>query len=535
NIEDFVIENNIIKGVDQDFGECSGIGEHLLSTLSSKPDHVAQIEAETGKQTTFAEMKDRSVRCGIWLKKQGIGANDIVVICSKNNLDLYAPMFGTFYAGGTFSGWSPFIASPKPVQRLMKLFKPKIVFAGEDVVDILHKAAKLENVKTKFVVFGRHSNFKTFHDIIKIPSEEDVHDFRAEKVNLKDNAVIILTSGSTGFSKGVQHNYENLFKIIVGLTPYPMAGVALWYSTCDWVTGVTFALQSVLLIGTRIMHTQFDVEETCKVIEKYKVNLMLASSVIMASMLKLNVFKRYNLQSLKFVCTGGSKTNALALKGFHDALPNALIVQMYGMTEIGRSIASQTENSKSIGSAGFVISCNQLKIVDIENGESLGPNKPGEICIRSPTMMTGYFNNPEETKKVLDNDGWLSTGDKGFYDENGEVHVIERLKEMMKYQNHQISPSEVEQVLLSHPAVMEVSVIPIPHYLDGDWPIAFVKKVPEFQVTEDELVQLSISVFGELKKLHGGVKFVEQLPKMPNGKINRSLLKEMAKAMSINS
>ncbi|XP_016838387.1 4-coumarate--CoA ligase 1 [Nasonia vitripennis] len=532
-IEDFVIEDNIIKGVDEHFDETHSIGEHLLATLSSKPQHVAQIEVETGKQTTFAEMKDRSVRCGIWLKKQGVGSNDIVVICSKNNLDVYAPFFATFYAGGTFAGWNPFMVASKPIQHLMKLFKPKIIFAGEDLVDALQKAAKLENVEAEFVVFGKHSSLPSFHDIIKLSTDEEVRTFRPQKINPQDNGLIVQTSGSTGFPKGVVHPYKNLLPAVGSFIPYCAVGdVVMWYSTCDWVTGIIFTLRSVLLRNTRIMHTQFEVEETCRIIEKYKVNRVLLSHIAMGHMLKTNALKRYDLHSLKLICSGGSKVSIELLQGFRDALPNTLVLQVYGLSESGRAVMSQTENAKSVDSIGFVTPCNQAKIVDINSGKTLGANQPGEICIKSPIMMTGYLNNPEATKEVLDDEGWLHTGDKGFYDEAGEFFIIERIKEMMKYQNFQISPTEIEEVLASHPGVMEVAVVPLPHPEDIDRPMAFVKIVPGSQVTEGELVNLSASVLGEIKKLRGGVKFLENLPKTASGKINRPVLKETAKAMA---
>ncbi|OXU30057.1 hypothetical protein TSAR_015260 [Trichomalopsis sarcophagae] len=188
-VEDFVIGNKIMKSVHLDFDLTHSIGEHILNT-------ILQIEAEIGKRITFAKMKNCSIYCAIWLNWQGLNANDIAFVCSKNNIDLYAPIFGTFYAGGIFSGWNPFALSlsnaKQTAQHFMNLFKPKFIFAGEAVVDTLEKAAKMENVHPKIALFGKHSNFQSFFDILKLPTEEQMHSFRPQKVENPSNSALIV-------------------------------------------------------------------------------------------------------------------------------------------------------------------------------------------------------------------------------------------------------------------------------------------------------------------------------------------------------
>ena len=151
------------------------------------------------------------------------------------------------------------------------------------------------------------------------------------------------------------------------------------------------------------------------------------------------------------------------------------------MTEAGIVYLSQNENFQIVDSLGFVAPNVELRVID-EGGNNLGPNEPGELLVRHPVMMIGYLKNSEETKKLIDEDGWMHTGDRISYNENKEFIYHDRIKEIIKYQGDNISPTEIQEHLLTHPDVLEVAVVAIPHPLDSEWPIAFVKKVPGSKV-----------------------------------------------------
>ena len=154
----------------------------------------------------------------------------------------------------------------------MKTFKPKIIFACESVVDLLYEAAELEEVTTIFVVFGKHKNFHSLDDILQAPSQKEVESFQPNPIeDPKSAAIIVLSSGSSGFPKGVVHSYENILNIVITFGNYPLSKVSLWNSTCYWITAFGFMFQSIFSFGTRIVHKNFDPEETCQIIEKYKV------------------------------------------------------------------------------------------------------------------------------------------------------------------------------------------------------------------------------------------------------------------------
>ncbi len=128
-----------------------------------------------------------------------------------------------------------------------------------------------------------------------------------------------------------------------------------------------------------------------------------------------------------------------------------------------------------------------MKIIALKTGQNLGPNIDGEICVKGPKMFSGYLNNIEATKETIDSDGWLHTGDIGHYDTNERIFITDRIKEMIKYRGWPVSPTEIEQFLLTHESVAEVAVVGVKHETESQWPRAYVKVKDGKCVTEEEL------------------------------------------------
>ncbi|KAJ8898454.1 hypothetical protein PR048_003814 [Dryococelus australis] len=174
------------------------------------------------------------------------------------------------------------------------------------------------------------------------------------------------------------------------------------------------------------------------------------------------------------------------------------------------------------------------QVVDLETGELLGPNKTGELCFRSPLNMKGYLGNLQATIDTIDREGFVHSGDVGYYDDDQYFYVVDRVKELIKYKSFQecsvflqVPPAELEAVLLSHPSVQDAAVIGIPDDAAGELPKAFVVKQAGANVTEDELIRFVTSQVSPLKRLYGGLHFIDAIPKTASGKILRRDLKNM--------
>jgi acyl-CoA synthetase (AMP-forming)/AMP-acid ligase II len=166
-------------------------------------------------------------------------------------------------------------------------------------------------------------------------------------------------------------------------------------------------------------------------------------------------------------------------------------------------------------------------VVDVKTGQPLGRNENGEIWIRGPQVMKGYLNNPDATDATLDDDGWLHTGDIGYVDEDGFFYIVDRLKELIKYKGYQVAPAELEALLLSHPAIADVAVIPSPDEEAGEVPKAFV--VLKAEATPEAIMDWVAERVSPQKKVRR-VEFVDSVPKSLSGKILRRVLVEQERA-----
>jgi len=160
-------------------------------------------------------------------------------------------------------------------------------------------------------------------------------------------------------------------------------------------------------------------------------------------------------------------------------------------------------------------------VVDLQTKEALGPHKDGEIWVRGPQVMLGYYNNEAATRETVDQDGWLHTGDVGHYDEDGYLFVVGRIKELIKYNSFQVAPAELEALILRHPDVEDVGVVGMPHEEAGELPHAWVVKKSDHVVSEQDIVKWVADHAASYKRLRGGVRFVESIPRNPTGKILR--------------
>jgi 4-coumarate--CoA ligase len=237
-----------------------------------------------------------------------------------------------------------------------------------------------------------------------------------------------------------------------------------------------------------------------------------------------------DLASIRMVMSGAAPMGRDIQDAFMSKIPpHAVLGQGYGMTEAGPVLAMCLAFAKEpfqvkSGSCGTVVRNAELKIVDPDTGASLGRNHRGEICIRGQQIMKGYLNDPESTKNTIDKDGWLHTGDIGFVDDDDEIFIVDRLKEIIKYKGFQVAPAELEALLITHPEIKDAAVVSLKDDLAGEVPVAFVKRIEGSEITEDE-IKLFVAKEVVFYKRINKVFFTDSIPKNPSGKILRKDLR----------
>lgn len=237
------------------------------------------------------------------------------------------------------------------------------------------------------------------------------------------------------------------------------------------------------------------------------------------------------LQNVRIVTSGAAPLAGSDEDRFLEKANKPIhILQGYGLTETSPVVTCITPRIKELfkahGSVGTPIENTLVKVVPLDNpaGPGLGPNTTGEILVKGPQVMKGYHNRPEETKEAFC-DGWLRTGDIGYYDANKLFYITDRIKELIKVKGFQVPPAELEGVLRSHPDVQDAAVIGVPHELYGEVPRAYVVAKKGRDLSAEGLQEFVTGKVAQYKQLKGGVEFVSEIPKNAAGKILRRQIK----------
>lgn len=235
-------------------------------------------------------------------------------------------------------------------------------------------------------------------------------------------------------------------------------------------------------------------------IQSYKPNIAFLVPPLLVFLAKSPLVDKYDLSSLVVIGCGAAPLSKEVSDAVKERLNVFEIRQGYGMSEMTLSVLAQTLEHNKPGSVGILRAGTWGKIIDLETGKSLGPNQRGEMCFKGNIIMKGYVNNTEATKNTIDVDGWLHTGDIGYYDEDHEWFIVDRIKELIKYKGYQVPPAEIESILLQHPDIIDAAVIGIPDEKAGELPFAFVVKKPKSILSTKDVIDYVASNYLRKKK-----------------------------------
>ncbi|PIA28645.1 hypothetical protein AQUCO_06800071v1 [Aquilegia coerulea] len=500
-----------------------------ISEFSSRP---CLINGTTGEIHTYenVELIARKVASG--LNKIGIQQGQVIMILLPNSPEFVFAFLGASYRGAIVTTANPFY-TPAEIAKQAKASNTRLIITLASYVDKLKELAQDDDVKV-MCIDSPPEGCLHFSELI----QSDETELPDVKIRPDDVVALPYSSGTTGLPKGVMLTHKGLVTSVAqqvdGENPN------LYYHKEDVVVCVLpmfhiYSLNSVLLCGLRVgaailILPKFEIKQLMELVEKYKVTIAPFVPPIVLAIVKSPDLHKYDLSSIRTLMSGAAPMGKELEDTLRAKLPNAKLGQGYGMTEAGPvlsmclAFAKEPHEIKS-GSCGTVVRNAEMKIVDPETGASLPRNQPGEICIRGSQIMKGYLNDPEATANTIDIDGWLHTGDVGYIDDDDELFIVDRLKELIKYKGFQVAPAELEALLINHPNISDAAVVPMKDDAAGEVPVAFVVKSNGSKISEEDIKQY-ISKQVVFYKRISKVFFQETIPKAPSGKILRKELRK---------
>ncbi|GMI81111.1 4-coumarate:CoA ligase 2 [Hibiscus trionum] len=502
---------------------------YCFHNISHFKDRPCLINAPTGRTYSYAEVELTSRKVATGLNNFGIQQGDVIMLLLQNSPEFVFAFLGASFRGAISTTANPFY-TPAEIAKQATASKTKLLITQAVYAEKVKNFAKENNIKI-ITIDTPPEGCLHFSELTQV--DED----GAVKVNPDDVVALPYSSGTTGLPKGVMLTHKSLVTSVAqqvdGENPN------LYFHERDVVLCVLplfhiYSLNSVLLCSLRVgaailIMQKFEIVTLMELVQKYKVTIAPFVPPIVLAIAKTPDVDKYDLSSIRMVMSGAAPMGKELEDAVRARLPNAKLGQGYGMTEAGPvlamnlAFAKEPRETKS-GACGTVVRNAEMKIVDPETGASLPRNQSGEICIRGSQIMKGYLNDPEATERTIDKDGWLHTGDIGYIDEDDELFIVDRLKELIKYKGFQVAPAELEAMLISHLNISDAAVVPMKDEAAGEIPVAFVVRSNGSKITEDEIKQFISKQVVFYKRL-GRVFFTDAIPKAPSGKILRKDLR----------
>ncbi|MGQ9573067.1 MAG: AMP-binding protein [Chloroflexota bacterium] len=474
--------------------------------------------APDGTTRTYRDLWSYAHKVARFLQDHGIEKGDKVGIFSPNHVDYAAVFYGILLAGATVTTLNPLYREREIEHQLddaeavaLFVFSPM----GAPVEAARRNLPRLRHVWPIDGLPELLGGVPEQHQPVDINAREDV-------------AVLPYSSGTTGLPKGVMLTHHNIFSNVKqGLATRQLTSDAVSLCVLPFfhIYGMTVLLSTGMALGiTGVVMMRFDVEQMLHLVDKHRMtNLYLVPPAVLA-MANVSNPSRFDTSSLQIVHSGAAPL-PLEIAERVRSIYKCVVTQGYGLTETSPTINTNPIERIKLESCGPPVADTFEKIVSLDSGEELPIGEVGEIVVRGPQVMKGYWKRPQETSECLGEDGWFRTGDIGWLDEDGYVYILDRKKEMIKYKGYQVAPAELEAVLYEHPAVRDAAVIPKPHLEGGEIPKACVVLKEGFETSPEELMAFVAERVAPYKKIRE-VEYLAEIPKTASGKILRRELIE---------
>jgi len=542
------------KGVSEeiDINEFSSVADIFDTSIAKFSERPAYTNF--GKTLSYKEVDTYTAQLGSYLKNEiGLEKGDRVAVMMPNLLQNPIAIFGILRAGLVVVNTNPLYTARELKHQLNDSGAKAIIIVEnfahvlEDVIDetpIEHVITTkmgdmlsplkgfIINTVVKYVkkmVPAFHlKNTVTFNKALKLGAQ---HQFQTVPTNHQDIAFLQYTGGTTGVSKGAVLTNKNMVANMLQasawiddfighdrgtiITALPLYHIFSLTANC--LTFMRYGWCNYLITNPR------DIKGFVKELKAVKFNVLTGVNTLFNGLLNNPDFKTIDFSDFNFALGGGMAVQRGVAERWKEVTGTTLI-EAYGLTETSPAACMNPMNLKEFnGKIGLPISSTEVTLQD-DDWNEVAPGEHGEICIRGPQVMQGYWKRAKETSNVLSNEGWLHTGDIGFMDEDGFVQIVDRKKDMILVSGFNVFPNEVEDVIASHPGVLEVGVIGKPDEHSGEVVMAIVVK-KDHSLTEEALREYCRESLTSYK-IPKSIVFTEELPKTNVGKILRRELRD---------
>lgn len=508
-----------------------------------------------GKELSFTQIDKKSRAFGAYLHSRGLQPGDRIALMMPNLLQYPVALFGALRAGLIVVNTNP-LYTPREMRHQFTDSDVKAIVIAENFAANLQKILGDTNIQTiittsigemlgfpkkhivnfvvrnvkKMVPSYSIPNTVTFSDALKQGKRFSLQEHKGEP----DDVILHqYTGGTTGVAKGAMLTNRNLVANMlqirawmmpflkeadeVALNPLPLYHIFAFSVNC--LALMSFGTTNVLVTNAR------DLDSVIKAMKDYPISLMTGVNTLFNALVNHKDFSSVDFSPLKVTVGGGMAVQRSVAEAWQKAT-GCPLSEGYGMTESAPVVSvNPLDDTGRIGTIGLPVSSTDVRIVD-RQGNVLAYNQPGELQVKGPQVMKGYYNRPEDTKKTVV-DGWLCTGDVATIDEDGFMRIVDRKKDMILVSGFNVYPNEVEEVAAAHPKVLECAAVGMPDEKSGEVVKLFVVRRDK-SLKEKELIEYCR---GELTgyKVPKHIEFRKELPKTNVGKILRRELREEAK------